>query len=99
MQKDIKHLIKMSDDGDPWGNAMQFRFGIAELVYRYGDVPEHWEFEPGLSANETPEEDSFPDSELEYLYQNGYCTLDDMIKTGNILKRYTDHLDNKGLSY
>ena len=93
----IMELVRMDDIGyDPWGTAMQHWFGIANvLTVNVYDVPAHWQYRPG--ADETTEE--WPDSEYQWLLDEGYVTADDLRRAGNVLARYARACERAGRSY
>ena len=44
--------IRLSSDGDSWGNCMMAFFGLADYMNRKGyAIPTAWRFSPGLSVD------------------------------------------------
>lgn len=85
---EVKQFYKENhDDYDKWSSSLIGLFNIAEVLYVDEAVPEHWEYNPGLGAVD--------------LSENMYSTFTtaDLIYWGNVLNRYKNYLDKKGLSY
>lgn len=100
MNKEIDHLIRLGDE--PWGDTMSMWFGIAETLYRnYEDIPAHWQFRPSpmIVQGEPSDDDSWPESEIESLYQSGAVDGDELRHAGNVLTRYANWLKLAGLDY
>lgn len=98
MNTEAKFLISLDSGDDPWGHAMGHMFAIAHTLYMFGGpIPSAWQYRPGLREDEPRGE--WPDSEWESLYEDGSVTADDLVQAGNVLSRYINILDSKGLSY
>ncbi len=89
---DLKSEFKLTQDGDPWGNAMIWHFNVAdELFSREGYVPKHWHYRPspfGRSGEDDPED-----------YLVAESNTDDLVTFGNLLCRYTRLLRHLGHDY
>lgn len=88
-------------DGDPWGTAISWAFGVAEILNaRSEDVPDELEFHPSpyvLTSTERPEE--YPDAEVWDLLNDGDVSVADLQFAGRCLARYLDWLRAAGLDY
>lgn len=88
------------DTGDLWGSTMGEWFGIASSLYVTGnEVPEHWQYRHGIaSADDIRTEDLWPDvywlDEVENVGDVAAIT-----RVGDVLARYADLLERKGVSY
>lgn len=98
MNKHIKELWEISHDGDDWGQCMAFWYAIADTLYREdGDIPNSWQYKPPLYVDEKP--DSWPETEIDHMYQEGVISLDDLTYAGRVFERYSDLLKAQGKSY
>lgn len=100
----IIRTMRDFDDGDAWGNAMAWAFGVAETLEYLGfPVPPEMEYRCSpLGPVLEREPDSFPDCEvLAYFDSEPYpqAAADTIYRAGQILNRYLGVLDRAGLSY
>jgi len=94
MNKDLKTHFQLSNDGDQWGNCMQWLFAVCDYITFEKDecVPDEWQFKPSpLGADE----DDFNYQTLKELN----ITSKDALHFGNLLVRLRDLLQRKGLDY
>lgn len=82
-----------TDKYDKWGECMDALFEVAaHLFYRGAEIPNHWQYSPGLGGD--------PKEEENYWYELFEETdSETLTEIGNILERYSQILDGKGLSY
>jgi len=91
--KEFKSELRLTSDGDNWGNAMGTWFECAGQVNKRGlIVPWHWEYRPGMGSDGTD-----PESYYYPLFEN--TDKNDLFIIGEFLCRYCQYLDFKGLSY
>lgn len=94
------------DSYDAWGSALEAHFQICYTLTRGGvEVPEAWDFHPGMFVPE--DDDNDPENEdgegsllgweLDLLLREGHVR--NLIEAGNILGRYTALLELAGHSY
>lgn len=94
-----------SGGGDRYGWALGHHFAIAETLYAMGeDIPDEWEFRPGLGLNHSLEDIDLYDHpwpDVRYVEEvlNGAWSADDLRRAGNVLSRYVDLLKRHGLDY
>lgn len=94
MNKDLQNEFKATNDGDHWGNCMQWLFAVCDYLTFETDeiVPDHWQFKPSL----------FGANEDDYNYQT-LKELDvpseDVLHFGSLLIRFSEMLKRKGLDY
>lgn len=88
-------------DGDPWGTAISWAFGVAEVLYSRGhDVPAELDYQPSpfvALSTEAPEE--YPDSEVWQMLHDDEISVEDLQFAGRCLARYLDWLRAAGLDY
>lgn len=77
--------------GDPWGDCLGFHFRLCEYLhfFRESDIPDHWQFRPGVGH----------DIEPDYMDVFGDCSNYALIQFGNKLNRLADILRAKNLDY
>lgn len=91
--------FRMAFDGsDPWGSAMGWFFGVADVLWHAGEdsIPPEWEY--GHSPVCDGPED-YPDAEISEMFDSGEIDLADLVRFGNMLSRYTDILRAAGHDY
>jgi len=94
MNKDLQNEFKATNDGDHWGNCMQWLFAVCDYLTFETDeiVPDEWQFKPSL----------FGANEDDYNYQT-LKELDvpseDVLHFGSLLVRFSEMLKRKGLDY
>lgn len=94
MNKDLQNEFKATNDGDHWGNCMQWLFAVCDYLTFETDeiVPDEWQFKPSL----------FGANEDDYNYQT-LKELDvpseDVLHFGSLLIRFSELLKRKGLDY
>jgi hypothetical protein len=94
MNKDLQNEFKATNDGDHWGNCMQWLFAVCDYLTFETDeiVPDEWQFKPSL----------FGANEDDYNYQT-LKELDvpseDVLHFGSLLIRFSEMLKRKGLDY
>jgi hypothetical protein len=90
--EDLKNEIRLDDiTYDPWGTAMSWHFTLCDVLCweRNADIPQHWGFKSGISAD---------DEDFNYDFLKQFKD-EDLIKFGNLLSRYTAKLELAGKSY
>ena len=94
--EDLKNELRLDDlKGDPWGTAMNWFFNVAEIIYWERsdlDVPNEWQFSPGVGRGCDPAED----------YSAGVLwnvPTETLITFGNLLSRFTRAQEHAGNSY
>ena len=90
----LKADIRLTSDGDKWGNTMNWLFHIADEITfnRSFPVPAEWQFKPSpLGSGNQPE-----DYETELVQD---CPDKDLLFFGRVLNRYADCLKKAGLDY
>lgn len=102
-------LALMRDDfggeGDPWGTALGWAFGVAEVLHYTGhEVPAEMQYRPGLTMPAYDGEGNvvfvdYPDARIAELYRAGELTTDDLEEAARLLSRYCDWLRAAGLDY
>ena len=81
------------DRGDPWASTMSPFFEVAEELYRRGEeIPESWEFRPGVGVNER--EPAFPWSTIFH-----DMSSEELRTFGNIVEMQSDLLKAEGKDY
>lgn len=94
-------MREFADPGDPWGTAMSWSFGVAEVLHARGeDVPDELGYRPSpfvALSSEQPEE--WPDLEVWSLLAQGDATVADLKTAGRCLSRYLDLCRSAGLDY
>ena len=94
MNKDLQNEFKATNDGDHWGNCMQWLFAVCDYLTFETDesVPDEWQFKPSLfGANE----DCFNYQTLKELD----VPSEDVLHFGSLLIRFSEMLKRKGLDY
>ena len=94
----LKNEYKLTNDGDAWGNCMQWLFAICDYLTFDTDecIPDEWKFRASLmGANE----DCFCYQSLRHFASEQEITDSDVLKFGKVLIRLRDILERKGLSY
>ena len=94
MNETLKHEFRATNDGDAWGNCMQWLFAICDYLTFETDecVPDEWHFKPS----------PFGAYEESYVFQSlKQLSLPDreILEFGKVLIRLRDILEHKGLSY
>lgn len=93
--------MRDDDFSDPWGTAMAWGFGVAEVLYSAGeDVPTEMEYVPSpfvTLSNECPAE--YPDAEVWGLLDRGEMSIEDVQFAGRCIARYIDWCKAAGLDY
>lgn len=90
----LKNHFRLTNNGDSWGNVMQWLFAIGDYITFRTDsrVPDSWEFRPSpLGANEEC-----------YIFQflaEENLDTDSVLQFGNALMRVHDILVNQGRDY
>ena len=94
MNETLKHEFRATNDGDPWGNCMQWLFAICDYLTFETDecIPDAWQFRPAMGG---ADEESYVFQSLKEL------SLPDqeILEFGKVLIRLRDILEHKGLSY
>ena len=94
MNIDLKNEFKLTNDGDNWGNVMQWLFAIADyLTFETNEcVPDKWQFKPS----------PFGADEESYVFQalkEMALPSNEVLQFGKVLIRVRDILESKGESY
>jgi len=94
MNVDLKNEFKLTNDGDNWGNVMQWLFAIADYLTFETDecVPDEWQFKPS----------PFGADEESYVFQalkEMELPSNEVLQFGKVLIRVRDILESKGESY
>ena len=94
-------LVRMDDDGDPWGTCMMHWFGVAEVLYwEHGEVPAAWEFHPGIvPANAEDEITEWPGTEYRDALRRGDLSAEQLTYVGNVLDRWSRCIRHAGRDY
>lgn len=105
-------LVLMREDdvkGDPWGTAMAWGFGIAEVLHAAGEeVPSEMQYSPSAYVRLSSERpDEYPDCDVWDLlnqtpgtYIPGFgATLEQIQDAGRMISRYIDWCKAAGLDY
>lgn len=83
--------------GDPWGNAMSLWFSVADYIWFETEymTPAHWEYRAGAGRGGLDDLEEYDP----WLYNAlASAEIETLIRTGNVLERYTRMLDNAGRS-
>jgi len=94
----LKNEYKLTNDGDAWGNCMQWLFAICDYLTFETDecIPDEWKFRASpMGANE----DCFCYQSLRHFAFEQEITDSDVLEFGKVLIRLRDILERKGLSY
>jgi hypothetical protein len=94
----LKNEYKLTNDGDAWGNCMQWLFAICDYLTFETDecIPDEWKFRASpMGANE----DCFCYQSLRHFAFEQEITDADVLEFGKVLIRLRDILERKGLSY
>ena len=94
INEDLKTEFQSSNDGDHWGNCMQWLFAVCDYLTFETDerVPDNWHFKPSpFGANE----DDFNYQTLKELD----VPSKDVLHFGRLLVRFSELLKRKGLDY
>lgn len=94
INKVLKDEYKLTNDGDPWGNCMQWLFAVCDYLTFETDecVPNEWHFRASPCGSD----------EKSYVFQSlKELSLPDqeILEFGKVLIRLRDILEKKGLSY
>jgi hypothetical protein len=96
----IRGLWSLTGDGDVWGDVISWCFDIAEVMTLAGEpVPTSWEFRPAPGLSEESVSESWPESELLEMYDDGTVSGDDLREAGEVFMRYADILRAMGKDY
>jgi hypothetical protein len=97
---DIRGVWSLTGDGDVWGDVISWCFDVAEVLTVAGEyVPASWEFRPSPLLNEDNVRESWPESELLDMYDDGSITGDDLRESGEVFIRYSHILTAMGRDY
>lgn len=96
----IMLLLRMDDSSDPWGTAMGWWFGIADVLWHKSaeEIPSHWEYRHGLGCSGV-DMDDWPTGEIAALHESEAISDDDLLYAGEVLHRYCTWLHAAGHSY
>jgi hypothetical protein len=84
--------IRLSSDGDSWGNCMLAFFGLADYMHHKGfTLPDSWRYRPGLSVDR----DNYIFQECRRLR----LSAQQCARIGRILSRWSDILKARGKDY
>ena len=88
-----------SDKGDMWGESTAAHFECAaHIVLReQSPVPKNWGYKQGCYNQFKGRDDRDTDNHYHTLFDNTSTKV--LIEIGNLLSRYEDYLEYKGLSY
>lgn len=102
MIKAIRDAIRMDDIAhDPWGTSQGWRFGIARVLHACDPslVPDEWQYQPGASTsterfrdlvNAIDDENAeHPDIEIAEMLYEEEVTVEDLVRAGNDLARFS----------
>jgi len=94
----LKHEFRATNDGDAWGNCMQWLFAICDYLTFETDecIPDEWQFRPAMGG---ANEDCFCYQSLRHFAFEQFITSKDVLEFGKVLIRLRDILEHKGLSY
>lgn len=94
MYADLKNEFKLTNDGDNWGNVMQWLFAIADYLTFETEtyVPDEWQFKPSPSGADE-------ENHVFQALKEMALPADDVLQFGQVLIRVRDILENKGESY
>lgn len=98
-------LARLREDDishDPWGTAISWAFGVAEILHARGEeVPPEMEYQPSPYVEFDPNRpaDVYPDSEVWWMLTEEQVTVEDLQFAGRCLARYLDWLRAAGLDY
>jgi len=90
----LKNEYKLTNDGDAWGNCMQWLFAICDYLTFETDecIPDEWQFKASpLGADD----ESYVFQSLKELS----LPAREILEFGKVLIRLRDILEHKGLSY
>tara|TARA_R100000655_G_C2948020_1_gene186839 strand:- start:43 stop:327 length:285 start_codon:yes stop_codon:yes gene_type:complete len=94
MNYDLKNEFKLTNDGDNWGNVMEWLFAISDYLTFETDecVPDAWQFKPS----------PFGADKESYVFQalkSMALPSDEVLQFGEVLFRVKEILERKGQSY
>lgn len=94
----LKNEYKLTNDGDHWGNCMQWLFAICDYLTFETDecIPDEWKFRPAMGG---ANEDCYCYQSLRHFAFEQFITSKDVLEFGRVLIRLRDILEHKGLSY
>ena len=94
MNIDLKNELKLTNDGDNWGNVMQWLFAISDYLTFETDecVPDEWQFRPSPFG---ADEESYVFQSLKDLA----LPSKEVLEFGKVLFRVREILERKGESY
>ena len=90
--QDLKNEIKLDDIAhDPWGTGISWLFSVCDVLTfeRSCHIPNHWQFNPGISA----------DTECYTFSVLNDASDETLIRFGNLLERFTRAARYAGKSY
>lgn len=90
----LKSHFRLTNDGDSWGNTMQWLFAISDYITFKTDscVPDSWEFRPSPLG---PDDESYI---FQFLDEEN-VPADELLKFGESLLRVRDILIAQGRDY
>ncbi len=99
MHAAIRELYNLDcDNGDPWGSCMSHWFAVAGTLHRHGgNIPESWQYRPGLFADEGLED--WPETEYEDMLTRDEITLADVKQAGLVFDRFARRLKHAAMDY
>lgn len=88
----LLYAIRLSSDGDAWGNCMLSFFGIADYMHHKGyAIPAAWRFSPGLSVD--------GDNHIFQECKRLRLSAQQCVRVGRILSRWSGILIARGKNY
>lgn len=98
--REIMSMVRLDDiKHDPWGTALAYLGGIADIVYGVdGEIMDG--YRPSVLFDlATSIEENGTTGDLYALYEDGLITTDDMWAAYHILSRFADWAERAGRSY
>lgn len=90
---DLKHEFHLTNDGDSWGNCMNWWFSVAAEMYHRGlDIPSSWQYQPAMTDDPRELDD--------YAAQVCQDASDEALELfGNVLEKLSKKLKEQGKDY
>lgn len=97
----MRDIRERFDYADKYGSTMMELFGIAGVLWlKEETVPFDWEYRHGgLTLEDIREDEVTPDLDWLNGLENGLYSPADMLKAGEVLRRYRDLLIRAGKDY
>ena|ERR1700760_3529556 len=99
--KRLRKLFREGDSYDAWGNAMEFFFAVAHVLWHETaePIPSAWGYGHSPVCDRITNDDEWTAYDIRVMLADEEITEDDLLTFGWVLDKYTNAMRAAGMNY